>query len=223
MNQLLTYKDYIAIVESIATIAAIIVGGIWSYKIFIQKRQKYPRANIQHHISHRHIGNGKILLSIDVTITNDGEVLLPLPQGTTYLRALVPPPPALITTGTSANGPAQAQQHGWPLIAYQPEESGNTSSLGRMRRIIDTLLGRVRFAIELEPHEHEQLYYNFIIDDTVQTIQVETFFSNPSRAHRVGWRTTTLYDLPTTPVPTLAMIRFRQAVAISHTKEAPHE
>lgn len=192
-NQGLTYKDYADIAQAIATVLAIIVGGIWSYKGFVQKRLKYPCATIEHAISHRRMGNRQLLLSVAVTITNDGNVRLPLAKGATYVRCLVPAPLHLLAQKHSQ--PATAEQTGWPLIAYQAEETGNLNCAGLLKRALDALLGKASCAVELEPHGREQFFYNFIVEDSVRSIAVETFFSNPRRQHRVGWRTTTLYDL----------------------------
>ena len=65
----------VSIVQSITTVIAIIIGGIWSYMLFVSRRQRYPRVKIEHQITCRPVSELKLLLSIDVTITNSSEVL----------------------------------------------------------------------------------------------------------------------------------------------------
>ena len=72
------FKEIADIIQVAVAVAAVIVGGIWSYWLFVQNRQKYPRASISPHITHRHIGNDNLLLHVSVTISNVGDVLLSL-------------------------------------------------------------------------------------------------------------------------------------------------
>lgn len=41
-------KDFASVVQSLGIYIGLIVGGYWTYRVFIQNRQKYPRANLTH-------------------------------------------------------------------------------------------------------------------------------------------------------------------------------
>ena len=103
-----TLKDIATIVQSVITVAAVILGGIWTYWLFVREREKYPSAKIEHRICHRPIANGKILLSIDATVINSGDVLLALVSGNMTISQMLPPQDELLeilnTSGSTGNG-----------------------------------------------------------------------------------------------------------------------
>jgi hypothetical protein len=45
-------KEWIPITQAFITIAAVLVGGWWTYKVFIEQREQYPNANIDQKLSH---------------------------------------------------------------------------------------------------------------------------------------------------------------------------
>ena len=47
------WATIITLAKDVLTGAAIILGGIWTYMLFIRTRQKYPRANITHGLTVR--------------------------------------------------------------------------------------------------------------------------------------------------------------------------
>ena len=50
--------------------------------------------------------------------------------------------------------------------------------------------------LEIEPGETEELQYEFILDNTIQTVKIVSYFRNIKRGEpEVGWRLTTIYDL----------------------------
>ena len=69
-------REVVDIIQSVVTVIAIGVSGLWSYWFFVQNRQRYPRASITHHITHMPIANDKLLLHVSVTIFNKGDILL---------------------------------------------------------------------------------------------------------------------------------------------------
>jgi hypothetical protein len=51
--QLTDIKMITSSIQSIVTIFAIIIGGIWTYRSFIKKREGIPKVILEHKISHR--------------------------------------------------------------------------------------------------------------------------------------------------------------------------
>ncbi len=78
------------------TVVAIVVGGIWTYLLFVRTRQRYPRANLTHRITHRKVSDDHMLLRVGLTVVNQGEVLLTLGAGETWVQRMVPWPDELI-------------------------------------------------------------------------------------------------------------------------------
>src|SRR6266702_4870713 len=167
-------KDIATIIQSVATVSAIIIGGVWTYWLFIRKRQKYPRAKIEHRISHRPT-NGKILLSIDVIISNSSDVLLLLESGKVLVSQVLPPQAELLSI---LNGSPGTEVTDWRALVPLRNPTWKKGEL------------------ELEPGESQQLPYHFVIDASIQTVLVYTYFRNIKKRGRVlGWELTTIYDL----------------------------
>lgn len=183
-----TVKDIAEAIQAFTTSIAIIIGGYWSYKLFVQKRQRYPRANISHLITHIPIDSNKMLMRVVVTIANKGDVLLVLNCGETRIQQVMPVPENIV----------EAIQQG-----YDPVEEGETEILWPLleRRVNNW----VRGTFEIEPNETDELHYDFIIDRAVEAIIVYSYFRNTTKYgrimrllrqhHEVGWSITTTYQL----------------------------
>ena len=61
-------KLFFDIISSIVTIAALIIGGIWTYKIFIQERKHYPHVKIEQKVSHINLSNNGDILIADINM-----------------------------------------------------------------------------------------------------------------------------------------------------------
>src|SRR5260370_16930816 len=113
-----TVRDIATIIQSIFTVAAVIIGGVWTYWLFVKKRQKYPSAKIEHQISHRPIANGKVLLSVNAVSSNSGNVLLSLEKGKIPVSQMLPPQNELLDILTQKN--ATHEPNSPPLTPLQP-------------------------------------------------------------------------------------------------------
>ncbi len=169
-----TVRDIATIVQSIFTVAAVIIGGVWTYWLFVKKRQKYPSAKIEHQISHRPIANGKVLLSVNAVISNSGNVLLSLEKGKIRVSQVLPPQDELLDILTRKKG---TQVTNWHLLSPLVNPIGQET-------------------LEIEPSESQQFLVHYVIDADIQTILVYTYFRNVEKPKRnIGWTLTTIYDL----------------------------
>jgi len=173
-------KNIIDAVQATTTILAIIVGGIWSYMLFVNKRQKYPRARIEHQVACRSITKDKSLLSVDVFITNRGEVLLSLISWEISIKQMLPPQ-------------AQLQQ----LLPRKADSPKTTAD-----QIIDWNLIASRKdkwkkgEFEVEPGEQHQIHSDFLIEAKVETILVESFSQNvKKRKKQMEWSLSSIHNL----------------------------
>ncbi len=168
-------KDIADILQSFATVIAIVVGGIWSYIFFVRKRIKYPRASINHQILHKPISNGKVLLNVATFISNTGDVILSLASVTIRVLQMLPlPSQEIVNKVNEGEDPVLKGmlEIEWGLIKERNAD----------------------LTLELEPGEEDQIYSDFIIDDYVQTVAVYSFFENVKK-RGVGWGFTTVYSL----------------------------
>ncbi len=180
---LYTLKDIVEIVQGIITAIGIVVGGVWAYLLFVRKRQKYPRADITHEITHYLITDDKVLLHVTVTVKNVGDVLLQLVSGVMRIQQILPLLPEITKAVHEGRDPVgkEMTEVAWPEIV-----SRNT--LGKPEEI------------EIEPGENDFIYYDFIIGTDIQTIEVYSYFKNAKKRKReLGWGRTTIYHLGSQP------------------------
>ena len=173
-------KEIADIAQSLVTILAIVVSGVWGYWLFVQNRQRYPRARLTHAIAHRAIAGDKVLLHVTVTVHNIGSILLSLVNAETRVQQVFPPPPELVDSIREGIDPVpsgKTEIESWPLL-----DAHETSfSKGEC---------------EIEPGESQDVHHDFVLDAKTHTVVVYSYFKNETKRDReIGWDLTTLYDL----------------------------
>lgn len=175
------FKRISEIVKSIVEIVAIGVGSFWTYILFIRQRQKYPRANLRHRITHRPIGNGKLLLNIDAIVSNTGQVLVKIVSGQLRIQHVLPLPASAAKEIANSADP-------FP-------ENGREYSWDFSHRELSWPLGPT----EIEPGEENQFHYDCVLPDNTELIKIYTYYKNEAKPKReIGWNLTTVYDLKAT-------------------------
>jgi hypothetical protein len=179
MRELIDFKDLVGSFESLATAAAIIIGGFWTYVTFIRTRQKFPRAKIEHSLTCRTVNLAKVLVSVDIIVSNGGGVLLQLLTWKISLKQMLPPAGEL-------------------RDYLDPHED----FAGRGIEIIDwKMIAAIRgeaqkHEMEIEPGDHHQFHHDFLADARCSTVMVESRFENAAKKGRpIGWGHTTTHDL----------------------------
>jgi len=165
--------------ESLATIIALITGGIWGYLLFIKRRQKYPRANVTHFIIHKPLSEDYVLVHVDLSISNSGEVLLSLLTTETRIQQILPVPSEVLDLVNSGIDPVKESETEieWPLLTLRSCKWKKGEK-------------------ELEPGETDQTSYDFILSAEIKTIEVYSYIKNiTKRGKEIGWGITTVYDI----------------------------
>lgn len=170
-------EQIVRIARDAATVIALIVGGAWTYWLFVQDRQKYPRATIRHRIRHWRIGEGKILLHVDVVMRNTGNVLISIVESRTTVQQVLPVSEDIRQTIRAGGDLIQDGQSDveWPTIG-------------------DIQLRYPKDECEIEPSESQEIEHDFILGDDVRTVQVYSHVRNV-RKKDLSWDLTTLYDI----------------------------
>jgi len=172
-------KEVFVIIESVIKIIAIIFGGWWSYRLFVKNRLKYPKAKIEHKVFHKKITDDKILLHVDTTILNTGNVLISIVSGVTRVQQMIPTQNTILNSINEGKDPVSEELNeiNWPLIQEREYK-------------------RKKGELEIEPGENDQICYDFIIDSDVQTVVIYSYYKNINKYRRdLGWHLTTKYDL----------------------------
>lgn len=173
------WKEIAQIAQSVFTIIAVLVGGIWGYWLFVKNRQRYPRAQIEHSVFHRAISDDKILLHVIVKVSNLGNVLLSLVSLDTRIQKILPSSDEFIESirkglDTVDEGEAEIE---WPLIGSRE-------------------LNLEKDKYEIEPGETQGIDCDFILGSDVEVIALYTYLKNVSkRGREIGWDSTTIYTL----------------------------
>lgn len=179
------WKALLEAAESGATVVALLVGGLWTYRLFVKNRERFPRAAVSHKAAVLNVSADKWLVQVESTVKNSGEVLLSLDAAWVRLQQVLPLPSAVGRRLASGQDPVleEEQEVRWPVLVrrdwrWQPGSA------------------------EIEPGEEETLLADFFVDKTVEVVEVYTYVKNTSKRQRtIGWARTTLLRLcPPGPV-----------------------
>jgi hypothetical protein len=169
--------------KDVAQIAALLIGGLWTYQLFIKGRSGLPRATLSHKLAHRALPGERTFLRVTTQIANTGTVVLNLDRMTVRVQQVIP------LGGDFGETVAQGLdlvQEGETLVRWPV--------LGERSQRWD------RGVRQVEPGETDEITCDFVLRDVVQTVQVYTYFNNVVKSGReIGWVARTLYDF--TPRP----------------------
>ena len=180
MISLSQLETAVNIVGSCATTLALFVAGLWSYLLFVRKRQKYPRATLSHRITHRHVGLGKVLLHVDVVVSNTGDVLVSLVESLTRVQQVLPLPERV----------SEKIRAGKDLV-----ENGDSEV--QWDKLDSHKVKYKKGDCEIEPGDTQEINHDFILGAEIRTVEVYSHVTNQAkRPSELGWDLTTLYDLP---------------------------
>lgn len=174
--------DLAETVKNVVETGAVIVGGWWTYRIFVKTRSAQPKATIAHKVSHRDLPEGRTLVQVMVTIKNEGTVKLEIPEGLFRLQQVLPLPDRV----------AQKLDQGEDPV---PEGKFEVLWAGLGER-------RARCNLEIEPTESDQVTADFFLNQPrPELIEVYTYFQNVKKK-KIGWGLTTLYEIQDNAEPT---------------------
>lgn len=174
-----TLKTWFDIAESAAKILAILVGGFWTYSLFVRKREQYPRATVTIGAFHEDLSDQWRLLHVVVSVKNTGEVLLRLEKGDIRISQVSPPWEALMTALKHMVVPdsRDLEEIERPALAYKNLEWGESPR-------------------EIEPGECDEYHFDFVVPSSTRAVQVYTYMKNVSRTDReMGWNTEAFFVL----------------------------
>jgi hypothetical protein len=178
-------KDVTASLQSIATIVAFLVGGYWTYFLFVQKRQRYRRVEVTHRIKSFRLPDGRWILLVIVRISNLAEVFLSCRYIRTRVQRILP-----------LNPDAQITQ----LINTRQDPVRDGETRIRWPTVGRRLQRWQGDEIEIEPGESYEFPFDFILDSDLQAIRIYSSFSDEevprdSNPPPRVWDRSTIYNL----------------------------
>lgn len=185
-------KEVLEGVQAFVTIIAILVGAVW----FLRTRRRYPRANFELSVTHRHMDSSGIYVRIIVKVKNQGEVLLSINQAKVRIIQVVP----------YAVDIAEAVMQG-----LEPPRINERQIKFPILRTFDIPPGQANIIVE--PGEQHELTFDLFVSSENKTLLIAVFVESSklrkigwwrpvryftdkdNRFIPVGWETTSLYDL----------------------------
>lgn len=166
--------------QAIATIGAILAGGIWTYLLFVQQRQRYAHIKLEHKVTHLSLPDNRILLVLDVTHSNVGVRKVAFSSADIRVYGLKKQPDLPGEVIRQINeGRLQDEIEPsavWTNLAHQ-EQTWTTDQLF------------------IEPNESDQLHYEFVLSDDDWPMIIFTYYKNPTvEGTEKGWSLRTIYD-----------------------------
>jgi hypothetical protein len=179
-------KSYLDILQSLVTISAVVVAGLWTYFLFIQGRNWSPHANIEHKLSHIELSKELNLIRVEVDVSNTGMSQLRLAKTVIRIQQILPIP------SCGENGHCARQEVKIALEKIERESDGFTWPLIAKRETTSEDVGPI------EPGEKQLLEYEFILPSDVKVVRVYTYFKNgvvSKPNNEIGWEASSYYDL----------------------------
>lgn len=179
-------KNALDILQSLVTIVAVVVGGAWTYLLFIQGRNWSPHANIEHKISHIELSKELNLIRVEVDVSNTGTSQLRLAKTVIRIQQILPISscPEKVSCAKQevkiASERIERDNDGftWPLVAKRETTSEDVGPI--------------------EPGEKQLLEYEFVLPSDVKIVRVYTYFKNgvvSKPNNEIGWEASSYYDL----------------------------
>ena len=178
-------KEIAETIQAIVSIIAIIVGGVWTYKLFIKGREHYPHANIEQKVSHISLPNDKNLLRVEIGLTNTGTSRLLIKKSLIRIQQILPLPPC-----TQHNICAVNQINSSLEETERKEDRFSWHLLYKRTKIYEKQL-------DIEPSEKDVLDFEFVIPSKVEVVRIYSYFRNEKKTtgkDEVGWKLSTYYD-----------------------------
>jgi hypothetical protein len=138
--------------SNIAQVIALIVGAVWTYRLFVRQRSNIVRVNIEHVVRGFLLQNDQRLIRVVMEIHNLGTVLLQPTKGSLSIYAVSPSTKGLIHKVYESSETADKN---WPEIKNLP----------------------INFAednFRLEPGEKERYPYDFIVPSSLEIVQIHS-------------------------------------------------
>jgi hypothetical protein len=167
------WQDGADAVASSLTAAALIAGGIW----FFTRRERLPRANVEHHAIHWLSGD-TLVLHLNVRVQNVGHVVMRLKSILVRVQQLTPVPDDIAALIAKGKDPVEKNESEvpWPSLAECPCDWSDACR-------------------EIEPGETHECHFDFFVPADIERVEFYSYVRNVRKRRRdIGWGTTTVYS-----------------------------
>ena len=181
----MTFKETVQTIQAIVTTIAVLVGGIWTYNLFVKERRNYPHLNVEQKVSHIALSDRVRLLGVSIGIANTGTSRALLRKSIVRIQQILPVLPC------SAREPCAVDQVNAALKAVERKEDRFSWPLIGERETVSDI------PLSIEPGEKGAVDFEFAIPAKVRVVRVYSYFENAkvsTDVSAIGWSTSTFYD-----------------------------
>jgi hypothetical protein len=178
-------KPWLESLQAIATVTAIIVGGLWTYRLFFQQREPFAHANFEEKITRVPVTNGVNLVQVVLKLENTGHTLINVTHAVVRIEQVLP------IRGCNSEAPCVAREMNRALAAS-----------ARVADVFPWPLVANRDAITdqtLEPGEKADFDFEFVVPATVEVARIYGFIQDDRLTSKqnqpVGWYQPVFFDL----------------------------
>jgi hypothetical protein len=173
---------FLQITQSIITILAIVIGGLWGLWIYYSTREAFHKIEVNHKVENFYLTDEKILLRISITVSNIGKGYIELGQAEIRVSQILP----------LADCDEDTEEI--PCPKYRIEKNKNVikkDSSVAFWPLLDSFKTDRR---HLEPTEKDTIYFDMIVPSSTTLYQIYSYFPNPN-FDNVGWKTLTIHKI----------------------------
>lgn len=172
------WKSVAGLVESFAKIVALVVGGSWTYLLFVKKRTAFPRAEVTHTCAAYPIDDSRSVLRVTLTVKNKSDVLMQIMSGRVVVQQIAPFADDVDEVPLGFVGAGDTFEYSWPQIGG---------------RVFEYASDRY---VEVEPGESDAIDFDVFIPADVRVVQIYSYLKNVSKTTReLGWNCTSIHRL----------------------------
>ena len=173
-----TWLQVAQIVEAIATVTGLGVAAYWTYKRFVQHREPYPSASLEHSVDILEICAESLLLQVRVHVKNTGRILLPVQDLECRLLQVLP----------LVGSPGRRFANGDSLVEDGDKEV-KWPSLGVRKWECDSGV------MEIEPGESETFQVDYHVPASLEVVRLYSHLNNTTKKTKIGWAHSMNIDL----------------------------
>jgi hypothetical protein len=176
--------SYIDGIASVATVLAIISGGIWAFYKFITLRENKPHIILNSKITSFRISKDFNLIHVDLEINNIGKVLAKIEKIETRLLQVIPVAEKEVEEFIEKNTkdsmkPSNEIDLIWPKL----EESIKDYSQSKGEKC------------EIEPGEIDNFEFDFVARKTIKKVCIYSYIKNCKKRPEIGWHSFKFHDI----------------------------
>lgn len=177
-------KKRLEILQAIVTIAGIIVGAIWTYRLFFVQREGTAHATFEEKASHVPLTKDLNLVQVVLTLENTGHTLIRATHATVRIQQVLPLTgcypdewcAAREINDAARSTVSKADRFDWRPIATRDDEMSE----------------------RIEPGEKAILSFEFVVPSSVEVARIYAFIQDDQVTGHgetpVGWNYPLLYD-----------------------------